>query len=173
MFQRVPLVTLHEKCQRCERCTLNYIKNVARECMLGSPYVLQVPTHPNSRCRVLKVTNPSNLREEGVTASLPHLMALGLMSPRGAPCQAYTGSLFQDSIHPTLLTALHPSEMPSKQARVVSRVRANSTMTALWWRRIPALGLSKSCCSLQSELGSKLATSGVVLALQLLPELQL
>lgn len=76
MFQRVPLVTLHEKFQRCGRSTLNYIKNIDRECWLGSPYTLQVPAHPNSRCRALKFTKPSNLRQEGVTASIPHLMVL-------------------------------------------------------------------------------------------------
>lgn len=131
MFLRVPFVTSRQKCQRPERCTLNYIKNIARECTLGSPYILRVPTHPNSRYRTLKVTKPSNLSEEGVTASLPHLMVLGLMSPRGAPCHAYTGFFFQDSLHLTSLTALHPSDTPSKQASAVSRVCANSTLTGL------------------------------------------
>lgn len=99
MLVRVAFVTLHQKCQRHERSTLNSIKNLSRECMLGSLCVLLVPTHPNSRRRVCKVTKPSNLRDEGVTVSISHLVALRLMSPRGAPCWAYTGIFFQGSPH--------------------------------------------------------------------------
>lgn len=42
MLLRVLLVTLQQQCQEYEREILNYIKSIARECMLGSPYILQV-----------------------------------------------------------------------------------------------------------------------------------
>lgn len=169
MFQRVPPVTLCEKCQRRERWTFNCVKNIARECMLGSTYILQLLAQPNSRCRDLEVTKPANPREEGVTASLLHLMALGLMGPRGALCQDYTRFLFQDLLHLTLLTALHPSDMFSKQASVTSRVRCtNSTLAGfLMELRTSAWPFWVLLLS-HSELGHDLALAGGVLPLRLL-----
>lgn len=58
MLLRVLLVTLQQQSQEYEREILNYIKNIARECMLGSPYVLTGVNCPKPRCRVLRVNNP-------------------------------------------------------------------------------------------------------------------
>lgn len=127
------LMTLPEKCQRHERCTLHYIKNIARECTLASPYTLQEPTHPNSGCRVLNVTKPSNLGDKGLTASLPLLMALGLTSPGDHLAKCRVGL---SGLHITWLTALHPSDGTSKSS-VISEACANSTPTGPWWRCIP------------------------------------
>lgn len=147
--------------------TLHYIKkNIARECTLGSPNTLQEPTPSNSGCRVLNITKSSNLGEEGWSASLPHLMALELTNPGEHIAKCTVGV---SRLHLTWLTALHPSAVTSEEASVISEVCASSTLVPDGDAfHIP----SKSCSSLQSELGRKLMVSGVVLTLQLLSELQ-
>lgn len=121
----------------------------------------------NSGCRVLNITKSSNLREEGLSGSLPHLMALGLANTGEclAKCTAGLSGLCL-----TWLTALHPSDVTSEEASVTSEVCASSTLTGPWWRCIPhpfqVLLLSPEW------IGQELMLSAVVLALQLLSELQ-
>lgn len=121
----------------------------------------------NSGCRVLNITKSSNLREEGLSGSLPHLMALGLANTGEclAKCTAGLSGLCL-----TWLTALHPSDVTSEEASVTSEVCASSTLTGPWWRCIPhpfqVLLLSPEW------IGQELMLSGVILALQLLSELQ-
>lgn len=128
MLVRVAFVTIYQKCQRHVRSTLNYIKNISRECVLRSLCVLLVPTHPNLRHRVCNITKPFNLRDR-VTVSIPHLMALRLMSPRGAPCQ-------HDTIHSPVDKELKTlNERSSLGAKMLSAAVADRVTKTAWCLR--------------------------------------
>lgn len=104
---------------------------------------LQQLTPSNSGCRVLNITKSSNLGEEGLSGSLPPLMALGLENPGEclAKCTVGLSGLhlyswsFRASSHLAHSTAPFRCDLRRSQCHLRSVCQQHTDCP--WWKCIP------------------------------------